>query len=167
MRPYVRYIRTYEIRFSKWSSRGLVAVVPALYRRCNAVVPAFLPPLYRRSVGGKNGGKNGVWSTRLETLPTHVAEPFYHHIPIATPHPPLSPIIMLNSHRQYAWQSPPHLSDPPPPSPQPPTSNNNNVQRITTTTLSMAPRFDKTAERWFTDDPEEMDGLWLERALPH
>ena len=22
----------------------------------------------------------------------------------------------------------------------------------------MAPRFDKTAERWFTDDPEEMDG---------
>ena len=41
MRPYIRYIRTYEIRFSKWSSRGLVAVVPPLYRRCNAVVPAF------------------------------------------------------------------------------------------------------------------------------
>ena len=51
MRPYVRYIRTYEIRFSKWSSRGLVAVVPPLYRR-----------FYRRSVGVEsavNGGKNG------------------------------------------------------------------------------------------------------------
>ena len=42
----LRTIHTYvRNKVLKWSSRGLVAVVPPLYRRCNAVVPAFLPPL--------------------------------------------------------------------------------------------------------------------------
>ena len=33
-----------------------------------------------------------------------------------------------------------------------------NVQRSTSGSLSMAPKFDKSTGRWFTDVPEEMEG---------
>mmetsp|Transcript_13245 Transcript_13245/g.24365 ORF Transcript_13245/g.24365 Transcript_13245/m.24365 type:complete len:196 (+) Transcript_13245:114-701(+) len=36
-------------------------------------------------------------------------------------------------------------------------SSKNNVQR-SPTNLSMAPRFDKTTNKWFTDNPDEMEG---------